>query len=63
MRQGRSSSVIAVSTSRPPATSGVPGVGVTWGVGDRAELEEAGAEAIVSTPPELLALLQESGAD
>jgi phosphoglycolate phosphatase len=42
---------------------GVPGVGVTWGVGDRAELEEAGAEVIVSTPPELLALLQESGAD
>lgn len=32
-------------------------VGVTWGVGDRAELEGAGADEIVDAPAELVALL------
>lgn len=31
--------------------------GVTWGIGDRAELEAAGADAIVATPDELLLVL------
>lgn len=32
-------------------------VGVTWGIGDRAELEAAGADAIVDDPADLLPLL------
>lgn len=32
-------------------------VGVTWGSGDRAELQNAGADHLVSTPAELLGLL------
>ncbi len=32
-------------------------VGVTWGAGSRAELEEAGADRIVDTPAELVAAL------
>ena len=35
-------------------------IGVTWGIGDRAELEAAGADAIVERPAELLALLSRS---
>jgi phosphoglycolate phosphatase len=38
--------------------NGVPAIGVTWGIGDRAELERAGADAIVERPRELLELLQ-----
>jgi phosphoglycolate phosphatase len=37
--------------------NGLPGIGVRWGIGDDAELTAAGADALVSTPPELLALL------
>ncbi len=37
--------------------NGAPGIGVTWGVGDRAELDAAGADFIVSAPLELLALI------
>jgi phosphoglycolate phosphatase len=33
-------------------------IGVTWGIGDRDELEAAGAEAIVEQPAELLLLLE-----
>jgi phosphoglycolate phosphatase len=32
-------------------------IGVTWGAGSRAELEEAGADRIVDTPEELVAAL------
>jgi phosphoglycolate phosphatase len=35
----------------------IRGIGVTWGIGDRAELEGAGADAIVEDPSELVALL------
>jgi phosphoglycolate phosphatase len=38
----------------------IPAIGVTWGIGDRAELEAAGAEAIVDRPDELLGLLSRS---
>ena len=38
-------------------THGLFTVGVTWGAGTEAELREAGAAAIVSTPGELLPLL------
>jgi phosphoglycolate phosphatase len=34
-------------------------VGVTWGTGDRAELEAARADHVVTTPLELEALLAE----
>lgn len=37
--------------------NGLPGIGVRWGIGDDAELRAAGADALVSTPAELLALL------
>ena len=40
--------------------NGVRAIGVTWGIGDRVELEAAGADAIVERPHELLALLQPS---
>ena len=33
---------------------GLVAVGVTWGIGTRAELETAGADAIVDTPPALV---------
>jgi phosphoglycolate phosphatase len=36
---------------------GLVGIGVRWGIGDDAELTAAGADALVSTPAELLALL------
>lgn len=36
---------------------GLRTVGVTWGIGDRAELEEAGADVLVDTPAELAAVL------
>jgi phosphoglycolate phosphatase len=39
----------------------VRAVGVTWGIGGRAELEAAGADAIVEHPHELLALLRQAG--
>jgi phosphoglycolate phosphatase len=32
---------------------GLPGIGVGWGIGSRAELQEAGARAIVAAPDEL----------
>jgi phosphoglycolate phosphatase len=32
---------------------GLPGIGVGWGIGSRAELEEAGARAIVGAPADL----------
>ena len=35
----------------------VRAVGVTWGFGDRAELESAGAQAIAESPQQLLALV------
>jgi phosphoglycolate phosphatase len=37
--------------------NGLPCIGVLWGIGDRAELEAAGASAIVSHPRELSAAL------
>ena len=37
--------------------NGVRGIGVLWGFGSRAELEQAGAAAIAATPDELAALL------
>lgn len=36
---------------------GTATVGLTWGVGDRAELTDAGADVVVDTPEELVALL------
>ncbi len=37
--------------------NGIRAIGVTWGIGDRAELLAAGADAIVERPAALLALL------
>lgn len=37
--------------------NGVRGIGVGWGFGSRAELTDAGADAIAAKPPELPALL------
>jgi phosphoglycolate phosphatase len=37
--------------------NGLAAIGVTWGIGERSELEAARAEAIVERPAELLALL------
>jgi phosphoglycolate phosphatase len=37
--------------------NGLPGIGVRWGIGDDDELHAAGADALVSTPAELLELL------
>ena len=37
--------------------NGLPGVGVTFGYGDRPELEQAGAVAIADSPAELLEIL------
>jgi phosphoglycolate phosphatase len=37
--------------------NGIPCVGVLWGIGSRAELEAAGADAIVATPGDLPAAL------
>lgn len=37
--------------------NGVRAIGVTWGIGDRAELAGAGAETIIDRPPQLLGLL------
>lgn len=34
-------------------TNGLPAFGVTWGIGDRAELERAGADVILNDPREL----------
>ena len=34
------------------AENGIPTIGITWGYGDRAELETAGAEAVFDTPAE-----------
>jgi phosphoglycolate phosphatase len=39
---------------------GVPTVGVTWGTGDRAELETAGADVVVDAPDELTSVLLRS---
>jgi phosphoglycolate phosphatase len=36
-------------------------IGVTWGIGDRAELAAAGADVIIDRPPELLDLLGRAG--
>ena len=38
--------------------NGLPCLGVLWGIGDRAELETAGAAGIVQTPDDLPAALQ-----
>jgi phosphoglycolate phosphatase len=37
--------------------NGIPCVGVTWGIGPRAELETAGAELLVERPHELPAAI------
>lgn len=42
--------------------NGIRAIGVTWGIGDRAELEAAGAERIARRPAELPGLLSRSGA-
>ena len=34
------------------AENGIPAIGITWGYGDRAELEAAGAKAVFDTPEE-----------
>ena len=34
------------------AENGIPAIGITWGYGDRAELEGAGAKAVFDTPEE-----------
>ena len=36
--------------------NGLPAIGVLWGYGSRTELEEAGADTLVSQPSELLAI-------
>ncbi len=40
---------------------GLVTIGVTWGAGDRAELEEAGADHVVDTVPELATILGVAG--
>ncbi len=37
--------------------NGIPAIGVTWGIGDEAELRDAGADHVVHHPDELVALL------
>ncbi len=39
--------------------NGIPAVGVSWGYGTRAELTEAGANAIIDEPGEILELLRD----
>jgi phosphoglycolate phosphatase len=39
--------------------NGIPCIGVLWGIGDRAELEAAGATTLVETPEDLPAALAE----
>ena len=34
------------------AENGIPAIGITWGYGDRVELENAGAKAVLDTPAE-----------
>ncbi len=34
------------------AENGIPAIGITWGYGDRAELQSAGAKAVFDTPKE-----------
>ena len=34
------------------AENGIPAIGITWGYGDRAEREGAGAAAVCDTPTE-----------
>ena len=34
------------------AENGISAIGITWGYGDRAELETAGAKAVFDTPEE-----------
>ena len=41
---------------------GLPVIGVTWGIGSVAELEQAGADVLIGAPGELLALLGAEGA-
>ena len=36
------------------AENGIPAIGITWGYGDRAELEGAGAEAVFDTAEEVV---------
>jgi phosphoglycolate phosphatase len=33
--------------------NGLPAIGVTWGIGDRSELQSAGADAVIDTPAQL----------
>ena len=42
---------------RGAVTVGVGSIGVLWGYGDDAELTAAGADALATTPPDLLGLL------
>jgi phosphoglycolate phosphatase len=42
---------------RAARAHGIRAVGVLWGIGDEAELREAGADAIAATPADLVALL------
>jgi len=41
------------------AAHGIPAIGVTWGYGEVADMEAAGAAAIAHNPNELLSLLRE----
>jgi phosphoglycolate phosphatase len=37
--------------------NGIPCIGVLWGIGDRAELDAAGADAVIGSPRDLPASL------
>jgi phosphoglycolate phosphatase len=58
---GATSSIAMVGDRRHDVVAGqahgLVTVGVLWGIGDREELEEAGADHVVETPAELAQLL------
>jgi phosphoglycolate phosphatase len=40
-------------------TCGIPAIGVTWGIGDRAELQSAGADVVIDAPGQLTAAVNQ----
>ena len=62
-QNGRSDNMVMVGDTKFDIIGakhhGIPGIGVSWGYGEVADMEAAGAAAIVDTMDQLLALLQE----
>ena len=61
-QNGRSDNMVMVGDTKFDIIGakhhGIPGIGVSWGYGEVADMEAAGAVAIVDTMDQLLALLQ-----